>query len=187
MKTTIKIYAIAVVLLTLVTTACSKDGETGPIGPQGQQGQDGQDGSNGQDGQNGQDGNANVIYSEWFTVVQEDWDGLGSNKLDYTFDVPELTQEIEDTGTVLIYHRFNGVSRQLPYTYTSGYYIGYTFGPLLVTLEYFHKDDIGIASTADLDFRYVILPSNVAAGKGNRVDFSKMSYEEVMDYFEIPY
>ncbi|WP_117884631.1 hypothetical protein [Aureibaculum luteum] len=87
MKTTIKkTTKLFLMLIIALTFSCSA--EDGAIGPAG---------ANGADGIDGIDGNANVtsVLFESFVLV------IGDNN----FAVPELTQEIYDTGFVYSYAR----------------------------------------------------------------------------------
>jgi len=173
-----------VVMSLLIVLFISCDGEDGAIGPAGQNGIDGTDGANGIDGQ---DGNANVIASDWFTVTQSDWSGIGATKITHSFSAPEISQGIIDSGVVLIYHRFNGQTRQLPYSYSpDGLHLVYLFTVSSVTLEGFHLNGSAINTISPLGFRYIIIPSNIST-KSSGIDFTKMSYEEVMDYFKLNY
>ncbi|MEN8797950.1 MAG: collagen-like protein [Flavobacteriaceae bacterium] len=180
-------YGLLIVSITLFS--CSpEDGENGEIGPQGPQGIQGDPGEDGVDGTDGEDGNANVLYSEWFTVTQSDWSGIGGTKISFTQSAPDITAEITDTGVVLVYHRFNNQTRQLPYSYSpNGLHLVYIFVPGSITIEGFLLDASVISAISALDFRFIIIPGGVPiAGKGTR-DFTKMSYEEVMDYFGLDY
>ncbi|WP_103864530.1 collagen-like protein [Aquimarina sp. I32.4] len=98
----LKLQYFFLAIITLLTFSCSdgEDGAVGPTGPQGEQGVNGQDGTNGQNGVDGQDGNANVV-----SVLFED---QTISNGDTVFDIPELTQEIFDTGLVYAYVTVTG-------------------------------------------------------------------------------
>jgi len=186
MKARMKFLKFGLLIVSITLFSCSpEDGQDGAIGPQGVQGDPGQDGA---DGTDGVDGNANVLYSDWFTVTQSDWSGIGGTKITFTQSTSDLTEEITDTGVVLVYHRFNNQTRQLPYTYSpNGLHLVYKFVPGSFTIEGFHLDASAISAISPLDFRYIIIPGGVpTAGKGAR-DFTKMTYEEVMDHFGLDY
>ncbi|MDH7447265.1 hypothetical protein [Aquimarina sp. 2201CG14-23] len=86
MKTTMKFLTYCMMAFALVLTSC-----------------DGEDGANGLDGaigSQGEDGNANVV-----SVLLEN---QTINNGDTVFDVPQLTQEIYDTGIVYAYVTVTG-------------------------------------------------------------------------------
>ena len=94
MKTTMKLFTYALIILSLTITSCSKDGDTGPIGPTGAQGSDGIDGTDGADGIDGVDGNANV---ETTIFLNPTWSPSGL----MTLQVPSITQDAFDYFLVL--------------------------------------------------------------------------------------
>lgn len=106
MKTTRKFLAYLVMAFAVVLTNISCEGEDGMDGADGLQGiagmdgTDGQDGVNGQDGVDGQNGNANV------TSVLFENQTISTG--DTVFDIPELTQEIYDSGIVYAYVTVTG-------------------------------------------------------------------------------
>ena len=181
-----------------------EQGEQGPEGPKGATGEDGQDGEdgadgengeNGQDGEDGQDGatgTANVIYSDWipsgFPAVIND-----------TFDqwhmlAPDLTQEIHDTGVVLVYARVSGAFIfQLPNTFYAGSYEHYAVRlfdnfdtQIAIRLSSIDGSDIG-TPLLNGHFRYVLIPGGVlASGKTTALNYKKMSYAEIAERFNIP-
>lgn len=124
-------------LVMVFAFSCAENGEVGPTGPTGQDGQDGNNGLDGQDGADGtngangtagadgtngtagadgtngtdgQDGNANVTSSDWFTASGFTLTtGFGDIKLlDHDHAATEITQEIIDTGVVLVYGNLRG-------------------------------------------------------------------------------
>jgi len=175
---------VLMALIIAITVSCN--GEDGAIGPQGPAGQ------NGINGIDGVDGNANVIASDWFTVTQSDWSGIGSTKITEAIQASEITQDIVDVGVVLVYHRFNTQTRQLPYSYSpNGLHLVYLFVPSSITIEGFHLNGTAINNISPLEFRYVVIPSTKnASAKVAGVDLNKikkMSYKEAMDYFGLDY
>lgn len=92
METIMKFFKYGILVLILVLSACSaEDGVDGQIGPQGPAGAD---------GANGQDGNANVVS----VLFENQTISNGDN----VFDIPQLTQEIFDTGIVYAYVTVTG-------------------------------------------------------------------------------
>lgn len=209
MKTTMKItnrffglFFIACLLL-----ACSKDGEDGapgpqgaqgeqgPAGAQGEQGEEGEEGGQGEqgeEGEQGETGTANVIYSPW---IASGFDTpIASPNGSFSIDAPEITQEVIDSGVILVYGKDDspGTIYALPLTLHS-----------TVTDEsyYFSFEDpgtlqIGVSEIngaflnnifIDNEFRYILIPGgNPTSGKtGSLVDYTKMTYEEIVMLFNI--
>ncbi|WP_062053490.1 collagen-like protein [Aquimarina longa] len=164
MKTTIltlKYFFFAFIMI--IAFACS-DGEDGAIGPQGPQGEQG---TSGQDGTNGQDGNANVV-----SVLFED---QTISNGDNVFDIPQLTQEIFDTGFVYAYVTVTGNDywETLPLSISQD-----------IILE-IDKIEVGKATLratfnqSGLRLRFIL----VASSDTNSVDFS--SFWEVKEYYNL--
>lgn len=160
------------------------DGEDGADGTDGTNGTNGEPGADGENGEDGEDGNANVIASEW---IDSDY-GLAlvtSTSFDITDD--RFTQDILDSAVILAYGELStGTVLGIPYVSTNkSYYFSFAIGRIRflgrsvdrVTPERF---------TGPRRVRYVIIPSNVA-GKSSNLDFSKMSYEEVINHFGLAY
>lgn len=212
MKTLKNILLIG--LFGLLFIACSKDGEQGNTGAQGIQGEsgvkgadgqdgeqglsgedgaDGADGQNGTDGTQGETGTANVIYSEWFTNTFPEAPIADDNAFSVV-NVPELTEEIKNSGLILVYaRRLSGPDsfsvRQLPIIIfepvNEHYYFDYnsTNNNLVIRLR--TTDGTNINSFVYKEYRYVIVPGGIPAGGKSSLDYSKMSYEEVAVHFGI--
>lgn len=177
----------------LLLIACSKDGNDGAIGPQGPQGEQG---ATGPAGPQGETGTANVIYSDWIPNGFSPGGGL-LQKLYTIADVDEINSlnVILETSTVLVYGRGNVLlaagDEVLPLPYhnvSSTERYTYTINESRIRL-------VGMTSNVanndfDLfdDYRYVIIPGGVSrSGKSsNSLDFSKMTYDEVVEHFNIP-
>jgi len=166
MKTQMKLtYRFFTVLLIVsLMMGCSKDSDLGPQGPKGEPGDDGQDGADGvdgqnrADGQNGATGTANVIYSDW--IPSDFPETIDSRFEQWNMFAPKLTQEVHDNGVVLVFS-------------TNNFDIG---SPLL-----------------NGDYRYIIIPGGipsntgpVISSKAEVLDYTKMSYEEIAEHFNIP-
>jgi len=168
-------------LLALFTISCSSD--------------DGTDGINGVDGQpgaTGATGTANVIYSAWLTAptaVAETVDGTSG--MSTSLVVPELTDDILSKGTVLVYVSFGSGTFSLPYTSTAGGFVNtITAVSTLKKIKLFrfrHDQGGTVNIPTSLSWRYILIPGGVAAAtsKMAKVDYSKMSYEEVCAHFNI--
>lgn len=180
MKTTMKLFLFAFMVISLITTACSKDGETGPAGIAGTNGADGMDGTDGVngadgvDGAAGQDGNANVT-----SVLFEDQTiSDGTN----VFAVPQLTQAIYDTGIVYAYVTVNGNDywEVLPLSSSQ---------QIILEIDRIAIGEITLRATfnqSNLRLRFVLVEGNLS-GKTSSTDIKNMSYEEAMEYFGLDY
>lgn len=212
MKTTVRYLMYGLMISSMVFWSCTKDGtegtpgQQGPQGAQGEQGppgedgadgaaanqgeqgpkgdsgQNGQDGADGQDGTDGEDGNANVISSDWIRVLSADWEGVGTMVMTFEIAVPDLSQEIADTGVILVYNDWNNRIQLLTYQYPGQLTLSYFIEAQSITLQSFFSNGSNTVGLVSMDFRYILIPSNTAAGK-SEVDYSKMSYEEVINHF----
>lgn len=168
-----KITINSIVLFGLVTIlSCSAD-----------------DGKDGIDGIDGEVGTANVIYSGWVNApagTAEIIDGTAG--LSTIISVPKLTSDILNNGVVLVYMKFgSGVHVfPLPYTSTAGGFANtITAIPILNNIKIFRfkhaADGTTVGLPASLSYRYILIPGGVPAtdGKSVKIDYSKMSYEDV--------
>lgn len=197
MKRAMRFLMLGTVALAVVLTSCSaEDGEDGAIGPQGPQG------VAGTDGVDGVDGNANVIYSEWADFETAGWEALSSDfgvdVRNYPVVANDLTQEILDSGLVLVYLRFVGFGNTILSTPFTANIIGTGLETIYhndavaqITIKYINSDGVGDPGTFDgagNSYRYVLVPGGQLASKGfSKQDFEKMSYYEVMDHFGLDY
>lgn len=210
----------SVLFIACLLLACDKDGVEGPIGPQGPQGQqgeagpqgsegvdgeaqgvpgpqgangadgaDGVDGQAGADGQDGATGTANVIYSAW--IPSDFPDPINANFDQWEIIAPELTQEIHDTGVILVYARVGTLIYKLPDSYFGTIQEHWNFRLLdindpLIAIRV-HSIDGGNIGTPFLngDFRYVIIPGGVSASGKSSLDYTQMSYKEIAERFNI--
>lgn len=161
----------------LITFSCSPD-----------DGQDGAQGPEGPAGPQGETGTANVIYSGW--LPSQFTSPSNSQLQSYPESAPQLTQEIMDSGVFLVYgRRSSGLVYQLPVRTFGNQNYQFSFDtPGEFSLTVFTEN----ATLGDLwidgEFRYIIIPGgNPAGGKNlNLPNFNKMTYEEVVEYFNIP-
>jgi hypothetical protein len=153
-------------------------------------------------GDTGPAGTANVIFSDWFTATpwtkDTVFDVYGFN---YSKSAPDITQNVLDSGTVIVYGKLKGYNTliwptnnvgQLPivinYKFSSGG-ITYTdtWSAFLsagqVKIRFVNDQDYygSIANTHQ--FRYVIIPG---AKKATASNYAHMSYEEVCQELKIP-
>lgn len=200
MKIAKRFFSILFIMTLLV--ACSKDGEIGPAGPQGEQGpagvdgdmgpqgEQGEQGSTGAEGEQGEPGTANVIYSDWVPSPFNFNPNNIKSSNSYII-VPGMTDLIRDNGVVLVYGRSNGdVRYQLP-AVLFGHNQSYSARPgfsdnLRLIVESTDSGVIG-KSLHLIEFRYLLIPGGIpVSGKMASVDYSKMSYEEIAEQFNIP-
>ena len=202
MKTSINFIKCASLIFAITLTSCSKDGDIGLQGEQGIQGEDGEqgpagedgtngtngiDGTNGTDGTNGedgQDGNANVV-SVTFEAKEI---VIGQN----IFEVPQITQDIFDSGVVLGYVTVSGNN----FWETLPIVVG---GNVVLDIDRIGLGEVTLTSTFDqtLDFRFIIIASSSSTTGKSRsesvmerlkkdgVDIN--DYYAVMDYFGLNY
>ena len=191
---------VVILMVSVAFFSCS-DGEDGLMGLPGQDGidgingQDGTDGADGADGADGEDGNANVIISDWI-------DTEFSTMLE-TFTSFEITpSSFDSNGAILVYGRDtspgtgnNGIVRPIPFELFNERY-SYEVDPgegtfpnvTLTTIVFTARSVDGSDEVFDRigAVRYVNIPSQ-ASGKSSSIDFEKMTYEEVIDYFGLDY
>ena len=212
MKNSLPGYLIVILTsmaLIIMVNCEGSEGPTGPAGsqgPQGEQGPEGPEGPPGEDGEDGEDGNANVIYSDWFTAThdgggwsqEEGFGGMITIYFDYS--TTDISQEILDTGTILVYGNLNGYNSSiwanddislLPITvmYTISGSTGIdnwdfraTLENLRVTLQNNQNSYTAAGISQSHRFRYVLIPANTPA-KLNQPDFS--NYYETMQFYGI--
>ncbi len=211
MQTRTKFFHLffSMLFASLLFISCSaEDGATGPVGPAGPQGEqgpagaDGADGENGADGANGEQGEqgepgtANVIFSDW--IDSEFPANIVAVGAGFDIDVEELTQENIDGAAILVYGRNTNVIGTpdvfpLPFITNSNQY-NYRIedvGVLRITIASTEGLSIGIPFFED--YRFIIIPGeNPANGpgggisiKGSTIDYTKMSYQEIMQHFNI--
>ncbi len=176
MKPIKKISVLLLMILGTSIISCSDDGK------------DGVDGLNGMDGE---PGTANVIYSNWLNRP----DGVegtidGTTGMVYSFSVPQITNEILNSGAILVYLQF-GSGEIFPLAYTS------RAGGIINTIEAipsvgnlkilrYRHDGItpGIPVGGSVRFRYIIIPGGTPAARS--INFRNRNYEEVCELLAIP-
>ena len=172
--------------LVAFSVACSpEDGNDGPAGPAGT------------NGTNGEDGNANVIASDWFGPDGQTFISNGyTSYAEFDVSAPELTEDIYNNGQILVYFKPvsfvteiwpTGHIAQLPITLSGGTtdHI-FTFYSETSSIKIRYRREGPAASwsfSSSNQYRYILIPSNVAAR--TNVDFSKMTYQEVINQLGI--
>lgn len=180
------------ILLTIAMITILNSCSTAEDGADGINGTNGTNGTNGVDGQTGATGTANVIYSAWITApaaIAETVDGTAG--MSTNINAPELSQEILDKGTVLVYVYFGLGTFSLPYTSLAGGNSNtITAISFLKKIKLFRFNHNGVGTTnipVSLSWRYILIPGGVIAttGKEVKLDYAKMSYQEVCRHFNI--
>lgn len=170
MKNKMKFLTYGIFVLFLGFASCN--GEDGAMGPAGQNGVD------------GQDGNANVIASDW---IATDFSTTASRMSTFEITDSNITAENVDNAAVLAFGKsFLGIAISVPFVFNNKSYY-YALIPNNNKIRFIGAAADG--STSEIfgdisEVRYVIIPSTANKG-GKKRDFTKMSYEEVMDYFNL--
>ena len=186
--------------LALFILACSpEDGQDGAQGPQGEQGLSGADGEDGADGEQGDPGTANIIYSEWFP--SEFANNINLSLDSFIVEVPGLTNEILENGLLLVFGRTINIIdeeqvEQLPrivffsdqyYYYRHSSFPDSSTDPLEFSIIVESTNGGFIGFPFFDDYRYFIIPGGVrVGGKSAQPDYTKMSYQQIIDLLNIP-
>lgn len=194
---------LQLLLITLLLGAgCADDGAQGPAGPAGPVGPAGPTGAT---------GSPNVIYGSWFTPGTYDATTIFSIKtFTHTEEVPEITEEILNTGVVLVYAKLNGYTTTIwptdqvgllpiTLTYVDGSTVWDTWSATTsvgeLKIAFVNSGNIYGSISNQHQFRYVIIPGGVAASGGrvagqlNGDDLARlrtMPYAEAMAFLGIP-
>jgi len=204
-------YSLLMVYLLMTTLifALGCEGPTGPTGPTGTEGPQGQQGAQGPTGQTGpegpqgspgEDGNANVIYSEWLEMAEENWSDafnfFSQIRREYFIEEPAIDEEILNRGTVNVFLRFpnildDDVVFSLPtilhITKPESQYLGVDLETGFINLVYHDLDggsDPGIIPSDLAEIRYIIIPGGVAAKALTNYPDSN-DYYAVIEYYGI--
>ncbi|MEO0506302.1 MAG: hypothetical protein AAF090_09130 [Bacteroidota bacterium] len=184
--------------LFLLASCSGEDGEMGVQGPQGEQGPQGAQGDQGpqgDQGEQGETGSANVIYSEWIDTEFDN--NIITTGAGFDIDVPDLTLEIVNQGVVLVFGRnFPGLSSpdimQLPFITADNFHSFRIEDPEVLRITIASLDGTQVGSPFFEDYRYIIIPGGQPADtgdtvtiKGEQLDYSKMSYQEIITHFGI--
>jgi len=191
MRTSLLKYLLIVISSLSLIFIMNCEGPEGPTGPEGPQGEQGPEGP---EGPPGEDGNANVISSEWIRIgdvaTPADTSLIARNYSRYHIPANQLTQEIIDGGTIIVYYQLLGMITPLPYTLAG---IGgdedklITFAPFTpgrITILTQELDNTPWPINLDTEFRYILIPSSTPA-KQKLPDFN--NYHETMDFYGIEY
>lgn len=167
----------------LLISVIGCEGPEGPTGPRGEQG------PQGEQGPEGPPGTANVIYSEWMTLsdleAPSDTTVLSRTYRKWEIPASELTQEIIDQGTILVYFALDGIVLPLPSTFGGANPIYVTFAPFqpgTLSILAQNLDNTASGLNAGIQFRYILIPGGTTT-KQKQPDFS--NYLETMNFYGI--
>jgi len=198
MKNSIFTSKVLVLFVISILWSCSPedglDGAIGPQGPQGEQGIAGADGAQGEQGDQGATGTANVIFSDW---IPRDFDTGGASETneqllatlglgEYSLNEDVLLVFGRRTIDIIVAEVY-----QLPYILASqdeyyGFQVGSFSGGSALRIDVSTLDGGTNLFTFFDDFRYVIIPGGVSNSGKSSINFSKMTYDEVVNHFNIP-
>ncbi|MEM9650013.1 MAG: hypothetical protein AAF969_16160 [Bacteroidota bacterium] len=201
MKTCSYFIKISLLLIVVFLMACSaEDGAVGPQGPQGPQGEQGIQGPVGNDGTDGIDGidaNSTVISSGWFEI--NTWDTDLSN---FKFQrIPDLilTEFQKENSVILVYRRYQLVPTFNTIDLLPFYELDVANGSIGLAIQskvsgnglFLQVQSFGRALVdeeflgPETQFRYMVIEPASTADKSNIPDYSKMTYEEVIELLGI--
>lgn len=158
---------IAILALTMMTLSCSKPEN----GTNGVDGKNGTNGTNGAVGQTGTTGSANVINIGWTTI---NLNTVGNIKIGQITDL-NISADIINSGTILVYFKSGGAIIPLPYinlSVTPGAYFRYYLETTKLNFE-------SNLSQTSYEVRYVIIPSNAARSANLQPNYKTMTYSQV--------
>ena len=198
MKTSHFLFKLIPCVVCLVLLSCSgEDGEQGIQGPQGEQGIQGPQGEQGEpgvDGADGQDTNSTVISSGWFEI--NTWDTDLSNFKFHRIPDLILTEFQRENSVILVYRRYQLVPTFTTIDLLPFYELDATNGSIGLAIQskvsgnglFLQIQAFGRAVTneeflgPETQFRYMIIDPASTDDKRYNVDFTKMSYQEVVDH-----
>lgn len=158
LKTTTLILVLG--LVTLIN-GCAKDGKDGVPGPT---------------GTSGTNGNANV-KSLTFTV--NTWEWVTSGNTVYVNRTPDISTDIFNSGSVLLYIKSSTAWQALPFTYPQGTFttlMRYLYSYNFVQINVMQESGTPSLPTTSLDFKLVTI-SSTARLSNPQVDFN--------DYYQV--
>ena len=165
------------VMVAMVAVGCEEvGGIEGPEGPTGPEGPAGPTGPTGPTGPMGTGGGAAVVSSPWIAPDYGTWTEvplLDARAFVYDIAAPEVTQQVLDGGTVLVYAKLNGYTADvwalddvgmLPVTLTYDFYglqidtWSARLTPGNIELRFVNSLDIYDTVAGGHEFRYVVVP-----------------------------
>lgn len=191
MKFTKQLFSL--LFISSLLFACSKDdgqdGATGPAGPQGEQGIAGPEGSQ------GETGTANVIYSDWVLAEY----ALPGAQAENFMGLATLSESDFNIGSdlLLVYAGNNIFSDsfeifQLPYIHNQNLQFGFGLFGTGAGNNTGLRIQVSTLDGSDSNFtfidryRYIIVPGGISTSGKSTLDYTKMTYEEIISHFNIP-
>lgn len=173
-------------------------GPQGEEGPQGEQGPQGPQGEQGEQGEQGVPGTANVMYTDWKTFDVSDWNQVTEfGRVTQLYEIQEerITENIINTGVVMVYIRFGGSSapRLLPVTgyvttSTKEQHLWHRLVTSKIILVFHNLNDNSNPGTfgSGNQYRYIIIPGGTFISyKEDGIDLQKLSFDEVLETLNV--
>ena len=156
------IFSLLILTSSLIFSSCTKEGPVGPAG---------------------KDGNANVVSS---TLTNVSWDEDGNTWV-INLTYPAITQEIINSGAVLVYIGGNNSYTQLPFTiYSSDEYstsFNYAVSVGSIQIECSDSDLILPQQPGNVNIKVVVIASSQ---KHLIQDTDVSNYNEIKDALNLP-
>lgn len=159
-------------------------------------------GVDGLQGPPGVDGNANVIYSEWLEMSEENWSDsfnfFSQLRREYSIDEPTINEDILNKGTVLVFMRnISGNASDLAdtiftlpsilhITKPTSQYLGVDLREGIIKIVFYDLDggsDPGLIPSNLFEYRYIIIPAGTPVSKV--MEFDVNEYLSVTEYYGI--
>lgn len=170
----------------LTLFSCSpEDGAEGAMGPAGPQGVQGIPGETGPKGDTGE---TNIIASEWipsgFTVPTP----IAESFVQFFIDAPELTDEIKQSGVIMVYGKYGNetLPRIVPLPFlipnVRNHYYYFQINDInnRISINLYHTENGSIGYPAFEEYRYVLIPPTTTTTGKPSIDYSQMSYDDVV-------
>ncbi|GAB2796600.1 hypothetical protein GCM10027275_47430 [Rhabdobacter roseus] len=183
------LLASCLVLASLVIGIAACEGPAGPAGPAGTPGPTGPQGPAGSQGATG---TANVIYSSWRAAsTLGTWTRTtlnGKEKFYLDMSAAPLSQQIMDQGVVMVYLKHpteNNQIRQLPVSIVAQFteeLVDYSLASVGSIRLWSTPMNGPVVPTSNYQFRYVLIPG----AQAGRLNYEKLTYQEVKELFNLP-
>lgn len=143
-------------------------------------GNDGAPGPEGSAGTNGTDGNANVISSDWFPT-----DFANSSFTFFDIADTNIDSETLSSSLIIAFGKINDdITISIPFTFSNRtYYIATLASTNSIRFIARTTDGTSNSFSDFTEVRYIIIPSGTT--KTQTADLEKMTYMEVIDYFNL--
>ncbi len=163
-------------------------GERGAQGIQGEQGPQGEAGEDGNDGQDGEDGNANVIDSGWIPA------DFISGRM--RVEDQNLTFDVVNRSVIMVFGIWSDGEEyifQFPHQIAEEKFsynllneaVGTSFAINFIVQG---EDGFPIEEVSRCDaVKYFIIPANTLTGKNSSDSLTKMSYQQLMNHFNLDF